>query len=77
MPKLDFREIKEHKDLTLADVPVGEWWLDPDGIPHQRESTSECVYYNKEDMTFCRSGDQPRVIVVVRKLCDPIGIIWE
>lgn len=31
MPKLDLRQNVEHKDLTLADVSVGEWWLDEAG----------------------------------------------
>ena len=77
MPKLDLRQNEEHKDLTLADVPMGEWWLNDDGIPYQRESSSECVYYDPEDCTFCISSMLPKEVKILRKVCGPIELIWE
>jgi len=77
MPKLDLRQNVEHKDLTLADVSVGEWWLDEAGTPYQRESDCDCVYYNADENTFCVSEMNPQDVRVYRKLCGLIELIWE
>lgn len=77
MPKLDVRHTEERTNLTLADVPSGEWWLDEEGTPYQREDAYNCVFYSSQSKTFCCGGFAPSQIKVTRKICDPIELIWE
>lgn len=77
MPKLDLRQTEERTDLTLADVPEGDWWLDTNGIPYQRENSAECVYYDPNCCTFCISSMLPKEVKILRKVCGPIELIWE
>ena len=77
MPKLDLRQIAKHEDLTLSDVPEGEWWLADCGTPYQRESDEECVFYHQTFKMFRVSSRTPSSIKVTRKLCDSIEMIWE
>lgn len=77
MPKLDLRQTEERTDLTLADVPAGEWWLTDEGTPYQRENDQECVFYDETFKMFRCSGRTPNSIKAIRKLCGPIELIWE
>ena len=77
MPKLDLRSSIKQEPRTIADVAVGEWWLGIDGTPYQREHGECCVYYHAGSSTFCISEMSPEDIMVNRKLCGPIELIWE
>jgi hypothetical protein len=76
---VEFRIEREEpsKPKTLADVPVGEVWLDKDGDAVWRNESGACYFINKTDGIIsvgCNYG--PNEIKITEKLTDEIRIRW-